>query len=140
TGQANYAAAKAGILGFTRTVAKEMAKYNVTVNAIWPGADTRMTQSVPERARQIRQEQGIQVSTRRPDRHPRHVAPVVVFLASDEAADITGQTIAISGDRLQIISNPEPIRTAICEGGWTVEKLEQYFENTIGDGIDLYRI
>ncbi len=140
TGQSNYAAAKAGILGFTRTVAKEMAKYNVTVNAIWPGADTRMTESVPERARQIRQEQGITVTTRRADRHPRHVAPVVVFLASDEAADITGQTVAISGDRLQIISNPEPIRTAYREGGWTVESLVEYFDTTIGDGVDLYRV
>lgn len=140
TGQSNYAAAKAGILGFTRTVAKEMAKYNVTVNAIWPGADTRMTESVPERARQIRQEQGITVTTRRADRHPRHVAPVVVFLASDEAADITGQTVAISGDRLQIISNPEPIRTAYREGGWTVESLVEYFDATIGDGVDLYRV
>jgi hypothetical protein len=121
-------------------VAKEMAKYNVTVNAIWPGADTRMTQSVPERARQIRQDQGITVSTRQVDRHPRHVAPVVVYLASDEAADITGQTIAISGNRLQIISNPEPIRTAYRDEGWTIESLIEYFDTTIGDGVNLYRL
>ncbi|MBI3325774.1 MAG: SDR family oxidoreductase [Nitrospinae bacterium] len=140
TGQANYAAAKAGILGFVRTVAKEMAKYNVTVNAIWPGADTRMTASVPERARELRTQAGIAVQARRADRHPRHVAPVVVYLASDEASDITGQCVAISGDRLQIISHPEPVRTAFSAGGWTVEKLQDLFKPTLGEGWNLYRI
>src|ERR671937_106607 len=76
TGQANYAAAKAGILGFVRTVAKEMAKYNVTVNAIWPAADTRLTATVPERARQLREERGVSAFGTQQDRHPRHVAPV----------------------------------------------------------------
>lgn len=140
TGQANYAAAKAGILGFTRTVAKEMAKYNVTVNAIWPSADTRMTATVPERARQIRQEQGIQTLARTTDRHPKHIAPVVVYLASEKAARITGQTFAVSGGRLQLISNPEPIRTAYRIGGWTVDSLIQEFKATLGYGINLYRI
>lgn len=140
TGQANYSAAKAGILGFVRTVAKEMAKYNVTVNAIWPGADTRMTASVPERARELRAQGGITVQARRADRHPRHVASVVVYLASDEASDITGQCVAVSGDRLQIISHPEPVRTAFSVGGWTVEKLQELFKPTLGEGWNLYRI
>ena len=59
SGQANYSAAKAGILGLTRTVARDMAKYGVRANAIWPGADTRMTATVPESARQIRAERGV---------------------------------------------------------------------------------
>jgi hypothetical protein len=140
TGQANYAAAKAGIMSFTYTVAKEMAKYNVTVNAIWPSADTRMTATVPERARQIRQEQGIQVMARTMDRHPRHIAPVVAYLASDHASRITGQTFAISGGRLQLISPLEPIRAAYRIGGWTVESLVQEFKATLGYGYNLYRI
>src|SRR5918992_1546919 len=140
TGQANYAAAKAGILGFVRTVAKEMNKYHVTVNAIWPGADTRMTASVPERARELRSQAGITVQPRRADRHPRHVAAIVTYLASDEASDITGQCIAVSGDRLQIISHPEPVRTGFMEGGWTVEKLQELFKSTLGEGWNLYRI
>lgn len=140
TGQANYAAAKAGILGFVRTVAKEMSRYNVTVNAIWPGADTRMTASVPERARELRTQAGITVQPRRADRHPRHIAPVVVYLASDEASDITGQCVAVSGDRLQIISHPEPVRTAFYAGGWTVETLQQLFKPTFGEGWNLRRI
>jgi NAD(P)-dependent dehydrogenase (short-subunit alcohol dehydrogenase family) len=140
TGQANYSAAKAGILGFVRTVAKEMSRYNVTVNAIWPGADTRMTASVPERARELRAASGITVQPRRADRHPRHVAAIVTYLASDEASDITGQCIAVSGDRLQIISHPEPVRTGFMEGGWTVEKLQELFKPTLGEGWNLYRI
>ena len=140
TGQANYSAAKAGILGFVRTVAKEMSRYNVTVNAIWPGADTRMTASVPERARELRAASGITVQARRADRHPRHVAAIVTYLASDEASDITGQCVAVSGDRLQIISHPEPIRTGFMEGGWTVEKLQELFKSTLGEGVNLYRI
>jgi NAD(P)-dependent dehydrogenase (short-subunit alcohol dehydrogenase family) len=140
TGQANYAAAKAGILGFVRTAAKEMARYDVTVNAIWPGADTRMTASVPERARELRAQAGITVQARRADRHPRHVASVVVYLASDEASDITGQCVAVSGDRLQIISHPEPVRTAFMAGGWTIEKLQELFKPTLGEGWNLRRI
>jgi NAD(P)-dependent dehydrogenase (short-subunit alcohol dehydrogenase family) len=140
TGQANYAAAKAGILGFVRTVAKEMARYDVTVNAIWPGADTRMTASVPERARELRTQAGITVQARRADRHPRHIAPVVVDLASDEASDITGQCVAVSGDRVQIISHPEPVRTAFMAGGWTVETLQELFKPTLGEGWNLRRI
>ncbi|MBI3328794.1 MAG: SDR family oxidoreductase [Nitrospinae bacterium] len=140
TGQANYAAAKAGILGFVRTVAKEMAKYNVTVNAIWPGADTRMTASVPERARELRTQAGVTVQPRRADRHPRHVAPVVVYLASDDASDITGQCVAVTGDRMQIISHPEPVRTAFSPGGWTVEKLQELFKPMFGENWNLYRI
>ncbi|HEY5931487.1 MAG TPA: SDR family oxidoreductase, partial [Nitrospira sp.] len=140
TGQANYSAAKAGILGFVRTVAKEMSRYNVTVNAIWPGADTRMTASVPERARELRTASGITVQARRADRHPRHVAAIVTYLASDEASDITGQCVAVSGDRLQIISHPEPVRTGFMEGGWSVEKLQELFKSTLGEGWNLYRI
>ena len=140
TGQANYSAAKAGILGFVRTVAKEMARYDVTVNAIWPGADTRMTASVPERARELRSAAGITVQPRRANRHPRHVAAIVTYLASDEASDITGQCIAVSGDRLQIISHPEPVRTGFMEGGWTIEKLQELFKSTLGEGWNLRRI
>jgi 3-oxoacyl-[acyl-carrier protein] reductase len=65
---------------------------------------------------------------------------VVVYLASDEASDITGQCVAVSGDRLQIISHPEPVRTAFMGGGWTVEKLQELFKPTLGEGWNLRRI
>jgi enoyl-[acyl-carrier-protein] reductase (NADH) len=117
-----------------------MSRYDVTVNAIWPGADTRMTASVPERARELRSAAGITVQARRADRHPRHVAAIVTYLASDDASDITGQCIAVSGDRLQIISHPEPVRTGFMEGGWTLEKLQELFKSTLGEGWNLRRI
>jgi NAD(P)-dependent dehydrogenase (short-subunit alcohol dehydrogenase family) len=125
SGQANYSAAKAGILGLTRTMARDMAKYGVRANAIWPAADTRMTATIPEAARQIRAERGIaQTAPAAPTvRRPESVASVVAFLASDAAKDITGWTVGISGDRLSLIEDPVPVKTIFCEGGWTLDKV-----------------
>ncbi len=134
SGQANYAAAKAGILGLTRTVARDMAKYGVRANAIWPGADTRMTATVPEAARQLRAERGIgqQVATTATERRPENVAAVVAYLASDEAADITGWTVGISGDRLSLIEDPRPVKTVFCPGGWTLDKVVELWPGAFG--------
>ena len=133
SGQANYAAAKAGILGLTRTVARDMAKYGVRANAIWPGADTRMTATVPEAARQIRAERGIgQVIAATAKRRPENVAAVVAYLASDEAADITGWTVGISGDRLSLIEDPRPVKTVFCPGGWTLDKVVELWPGSFG--------
>ena len=134
SGQANYAAAKAGILGLTRTVARDMAKYGVRANAIWPGADTRMTATVPEVARQLRAERGIaqQVAQTVTERRPENVAAVVAYLASDEAADITGWTVGISGDRLSLIEDPRPVKTVFCPGGWTLDKVVELWPSSFG--------
>ena len=133
SGQANYAAAKAGILGLTRTVARDMAKYGVRANAIWPGADTRMTATVPEAARQIRAERGIgQVVAPTAERRPENVAAVVAYLASDAAEHITGWTVGISGDRLSLIEDPRPVKTVFCPGGWTLEKVVELWPGSFG--------
>ncbi len=134
SGQANYSAAKAGILGLTRTGAKDLSKYGVTVNAIWPSAATRMTASIPEAAEVLRTERGLRRTTgARPQiRDPQHVAPMVAYLASDLAQDITGQTFAIGGERLALISNPAPVREVYCPGGWTMESMLELFPQTIG--------
>jgi NAD(P)-dependent dehydrogenase (short-subunit alcohol dehydrogenase family) len=134
SGQANYSAAKAGILGLTRTVARDMAKYGVRANAIWPGADTRMTATVPEAARQLRADRGIGSVAVRPAtaRKPENVAAVVTFLASDMAKDITGWTVAIAGDRLALIEDPRPVKTMFCEGGWTLEQVVEQWPHTFG--------
>ena len=134
SGQANYAAAKAGILGLTRTVARDMAKYGVRANAIWPGADTRMTATVPEAARQLRAERGIgqQVAQTVTERRPENVAAVVAYLASDDAADITGWTVGISGDRLSLIEDPRPVKTVFCPGGWTLDKVVELWPTSFG--------
>ena len=134
SGQANYSAAKAGILGLTRTVARDMAKYGVRANAIWPGANTRMTATVPESARQIRAERGIGQAAPMPatERQPEHVASVVAFLASDMAQDITGWTVGISGDRLSLIEDPRPVKTVFCPGGWTLDKVTELWPQAFG--------
>ena len=93
-GQANYAAAKAGVLGLTRTAARELARSQVTVNAICPGfIDTTMTRGIPE---QIREQQIAKIPLGRPGQ-PADVAAVVAFLASDEAAYITAEVINVGG-------------------------------------------
>ena len=93
-GQANYAAAKAGIIGFTRTIAKEVASRGITANAIAPGfIDTEMTQRLGESQRQ-------ELITRIPLGclgSPRDVAEAVAFLASEEARYITGQVLSVDG-------------------------------------------
>jgi NAD(P)-dependent dehydrogenase (short-subunit alcohol dehydrogenase family) len=134
SGQANYSAAKAGILGLIRTAARDLAKYGVTANSIWPSAATRMTASVPEAARTLRTERGLsRTSGARPQiRDPQHVAPMVAYLASDLAQNITGQTFAIGGERLALISNPAPVREVYCPGGWTMEKMLELFPQTLG--------
>src|SRR6266851_618322 len=95
-GQPNYAAAKAGILGLTYSSANSLAKYNVTVNAIMPGAATRMTDTVP--AGRMPGSTGFPASqtAEGTTRDPANVAPIVVFLASDEAQNVTGQCFGAS--------------------------------------------
>lgn len=93
-GQANYAAAKAGIIGLTRTIAKEVASRGITANAIAPGfIDTAMTQQLPEERKQelLNQVPLGYLGT------PRDVAEVVAFLASEEARYITGQVVTVDG-------------------------------------------
>ena len=95
-GQANYSAAKAGLLGFTRTVALEVARYNITVNAIAPGfIDTPMTRSIPDHIRSAVIEK---IPLKRAGT-PDDVAGVALFLASDDAAYVTGQVIQVCGGR-----------------------------------------
>ena len=93
-GQANYAAAKAGIIGFTKTIAKEVASRGITVNAVAPGfIDTPMTQVLPEERKQI-------LMANIPLGYlgtPRDIAETVAFLASEEARYITGQVISVDG-------------------------------------------
>ena len=93
-GQANYAAAKAGVVGLGRTAAKELARFQVTVNAICPGfIDTVMTRSIPD---VIRQQQVAKIPLGRAG-EPADVAALVAFLASDEAGYITGEVINVGG-------------------------------------------
>ena len=93
-GQANYAAAKAGVVGLSRTAAKELARSQVTVNAICPGfIDTAMTRGIPDA---IREQQVARIPLGRAGQ-PADVAALVAFLASDEAGYVTGEVINVGG-------------------------------------------
>ena len=92
-GQAAYAAAKAGVIGFTKTAAKELAHFGVTVNAIVPNARTRMVEAIPESERK----QLEQLIPLRRFGEPHEMAAAAAFLASDEAAYITGVVLPVDG-------------------------------------------
>jgi 3-oxoacyl-[acyl-carrier protein] reductase len=126
-GQTNYSAAKAGIVGMVRTWALELARARITVNAVVPVAATAMTETVPflkpyvdalNAGEQLppfaRRELGFGT--------PEDVAGVVSFLASDDAAGITGQVVGIGGDRLALWSHPSEIAVEFSDdGGWSAD-------------------
>ncbi len=117
-GQANYGSAKLGIAAMSRIVAMENASKNVTSNVICPSADTRMTRSVPTPkdpdAAAIREER---LRRSRADA----IAPLCVFLASEEGGSVTGQIFHQRAAELSLYSQPRPLRMVHHQGGWTPE-------------------
>jgi NAD(P)-dependent dehydrogenase (short-subunit alcohol dehydrogenase family) len=110
-GQSNYGAAKAGIAAFTQIVAMEMQRYGVTVNAIAPGARTRMTEKT---FGDLRVPEG-QFDALAPE----NIAPMVAFLASDEAAAITGQVFGVQGGLIQLYQGWTPVAELTRDDRWT---------------------
>jgi 3-oxoacyl-[acyl-carrier protein] reductase len=96
-GQANYSTAKAGIIGLTKSNSRELARYGICVNAIAPAAKTAMTEAIPEKTRQMLYDKFAKESTIQRMGEPEDVAPIVVFLASEESQYVTGQIIAVAG-------------------------------------------
>ena len=119
-GQTNYGAAKAGIAGFSRVLALEMAKYGCTVNTISPGALTRMT--IP-----LRENRGENVADSELEQGgPQHVAPMVVWLCGEEAAGITGEIFHTGGGSVAIMQQPAVIkRFDKSDGLWTLDELDR---------------
>jgi NAD(P)-dependent dehydrogenase (short-subunit alcohol dehydrogenase family) len=118
-GQANYMAAKFGIVGLSRGIALDMARFNVRSNCIAPFAWTRMIDSIPantpeERTRIERMQQMT----------PEKIAPLAVYLGSDAAAGISGQIFGVRSNEIFLFSQPRPVRTLHRSDGWTPEKLE----------------
>jgi NAD(P)-dependent dehydrogenase (short-subunit alcohol dehydrogenase family) len=137
SGQANYGAAKDGIAGLTRVVARDLGKYRITVNAVCPGATTRMTQTVSDAARTARQKSGIQSPGGQrtfPLEHtgPENVAPWVVYLATDAAAHVNGQVFFVMGGLIALLNYPAPLRTMYTDGRWTPEEIATLFPRTLG--------
>ncbi len=133
SGQANYGAAKDGIAGFTRVVARDMGRYGVTANAISPSASTRMITSVPDEARELRTARGISTGASITLRGgPEDIAPMVTWLASDEAAHVNGHVFHVTEGLINLLNEPEPVKTIQKQGKWTVEELARVFPATIG--------
>jgi NAD(P)-dependent dehydrogenase (short-subunit alcohol dehydrogenase family) len=116
-GQANYAAAKAGIYGLTRTMSIELQKHRITVNTIAPIAKTRMTEDLP-------MFQGVATLT------PEHIAPAALFLASDLCGDRTGHVLAVAGARVYAFKVLETAgRFKEADGGvWTAQEIAESWE------------
>ncbi len=140
-GMVSYSAAKEGIVGFTRTVARDMAKYGITCNAIRPGAATRASLDpqiiagmekakakgtlLPGSPTTLEEMQKLP---------PEKVASFVVFLATDEAANINGCTFYIWGSEIGIYSEPEVRRLIYKDGIWTLDELINLVPKTLAKG------
>ena len=139
-GQANYSAAKEGIVGLTRTVARDMGRYGVTCNAIRPNAATRLTVTPELKAawekRAAEGMAGIGGRAAIPIfPPPEAVAPMVVFLCTDEAANINGRTFFVSGGEVTLNSEPESFRSIFKDGIWTVDELFELIPKTLAAGL-----
>ena len=131
-GQSNYGAAKDAIAGFTRVVAKELARYNATANIISPGASTRMTDSVPESTRAMRAGAFPPPMEGTLTSEPDQVAPMVVWLCTDAAEGVSGNIFHCTGNRVSLMNHPVPHRSIYKDGRWTVDELSAVVPETIG--------
>jgi NAD(P)-dependent dehydrogenase (short-subunit alcohol dehydrogenase family) len=138
-GQTNYAAAKAGIVGMMRTWAMELARAEITVNALIPVAATAMTKTIPFFAPHVEalEREGVPL----PDALRKgegfgtveDVAGLVVYLASAQSAGVTGQAIGIGGDKLALWSHPHEVAIAYADGGgWSAEAIAEAWPSTLG--------
>jgi len=131
-GMANYSAAKEGLLGLTRSIARELGEFGIRANLIRPvshitGTYTPEIQATIDEAARL----DIPLLWNRPMAAPRmtalpeHVAALVVWLCTDAAAHISGRDFYIQGDEVAVIPEPEAIRTSIHPGGWTLDAFDE---------------
>lgn len=121
-GQANYAAAKLGIVGLSRSISLDMARFGVRSNCIAPHAFSRMIESVPGLSPE---EQERYLEKRRQTTRPDQIAPLATFLCSDAAKDVSGQIFGARGNEVYLYSQPRPVRTLHRAEGWTATTLAQ---------------
>ncbi|ELB91184.1 reductase [Rhodococcus wratislaviensis IFP 2016] len=139
-GQTNYSGAKSGIVGMVRTWAMELQRAGITANAVCPVAATAMTETVPFLAPYI---EGMKNGEPLPDiirrevglGTPEDAAGIISFLASDAAAEITGQAFAVGGDRLALWSHPDLTAVEYHDGGWSADDIAAQWNGTFGDAV-----
>lgn len=124
-GQANYGAAKEGIVGLTRKVARDMGRYGVTCNCIRPNAGTRLT--ISDEMKKARPE----AIARFEEMKPEGIAPLVVWLASDDAANVSGRTFFVEKGRVGLYSEPVLEKQLVKPGGWTIDELFMFMPGTM---------
>ncbi|HET7365059.1 MAG TPA: SDR family NAD(P)-dependent oxidoreductase [Burkholderiales bacterium] len=120
-GQANYASAKLGVVGLSKSIALDMARYHVRSNCIAPFAWSRMIGSIPTETpeQQARVEKLKSMETAK-------IAPLAVYLASDEARDVSGQIFAVRANELFLMSQNRPLRSVHREGGWSAAAIAEH--------------
>ena len=123
-GQVNYGAAKAGIAGFTRSLALEVAKYKCTVNTISPGAATRLTIDLIEAA-------GRKYDENDWTQGPEQIAPVVTWLCTKAASEVTSQIIHSQGGILGIMQQPAIIKSFTTDDLWTLDQLNSLIPDLV---------
>jgi NAD(P)-dependent dehydrogenase (short-subunit alcohol dehydrogenase family) len=145
-GQTNYAAVKAGIAAMARTWAMELAKAQITVNAVIPTAATAMTRTIPAFAPFVEALEN--EGTPLPDALRKgvgfgtadDVAGLIVYLASDASAEVTGQCIGIGGDKLSLWSHPQEVSVAYADGGWSADAIAAAWPVSVGQNPETYGI
>ena len=134
-GQANYSAAKLGIVGLSKSIALDMQRFGVRSNAVAPFAWTRMIDSIPTNtAEQQKRVEGLKTLV------PEKIAPFVTALVSDAGVGVTGQIFGVRNNEIYLFSQPRPIRTAHTSDGWTPEAIaERVFPMFASDFYPLQR-
>ncbi|GMV56694.1 MAG: putative short-chain dehydrogenase/reductase [Betaproteobacteria bacterium] len=120
-GQANYAAAKIGLAGLSRSIALDMAPFNVRSNLLSPRAWSRMVGSIPADT----PERVAFLDKLKKSLDPAQIAPMAVFLASDAAKDVSGQIFTVIGNEVFLMSQIRPLRSIHRDSGWTPESLAE---------------
>jgi NAD(P)-dependent dehydrogenase (short-subunit alcohol dehydrogenase family) len=133
-GQANYGAAKEGIIGLTRQIARDMGRYNTTCNAIRPTAATRLTLN-PELIAAWEKAGLTNLKERVEANQPDDLAPFIVFLCTEAAGKISGRTFAVSGREIGLYSEPILEKAVYQKVRWTVEELMEIVPETLGQDL-----
>lgn len=118
TAQANYAAAKGGIVSLTYSAAAGLHRYGVRANAIAPVARTRMSANVPQALAEMGDAED--------------VAPMVVYLLSDQASEVTGQVYSVVGGKIAVWDQPREVRAMYKDGRWSPEEIADLLPGTVG--------